>query len=1229
MSTVEVLAPLRLETRFIPPAGRDDGVAEWMLRVRIFPDDFSMPRPVAPPTPAELDRLSEAVASLATLTEADAFATLGATVGAWRALWLWRRHTVSDAAGTIVVDRTGQTGHQPFRAHPPAGLPPSLEVWLIHADGSLQLAASLTVDRAAIEADLDLPAFGDQVEQDSGRLPDTWWLSYRRAVEVGLGVDLDVGAVPPALDALVVLGIGDTEAAEVADMHAASGRLAVLAPGTPTNTVAGEATTDFGEAADTLFPLLGLDASGQPATRLVLTGLTGRLDKDALPILGGELDTLVPGTLAVTGLWPVLWGRAFRDVTGAADLEPDLARWAADHLAVEGPRPAVRIGDQPYGLLPTSAFAAWVDAPGDSLASLESRIRAWSIGWRAGSAAAARAASPLVFGADSQGLVEVLGLHAPSRRWRVRPIADRANVAAARALAGMPPLPNEDQDQLAAAVWRGVPWPIAPIAPAARSGPLPGPPDDEQDDARTLRELCTMEPEPLYGGRQFRLGLVGHLVRESLIAARAIIGEAVVRFRAGMAVELGVPLPLDNEPMYRTHVMQGGDVAVEELAGAADPAARALAEQFLQVQKALLVLADRWEVDAGRLFRSVLSALDTAAFRADPWLIGIAERRLRQMIDGGAPFALGAYGWVDAPAPYAGGAGGPLAPGPTAAGLLHAPSHAQALTAALLRDAAVRDPSDHRWDLTIDSSRVRAALALAERVRLGVHPYEALGLEVERIAGDWETVRTLRKHYPLAPGQQERRVCDGAKVLDAARAGTLMAGLPVDLPDRLAPLDNVLDTYADLLVADGVHALVTGHADLANAAMEAAAGLGAPPDLRAIRTPRAAGETRVAAWVLVDVEPGAAPGDDPAAVADPAFASLVSAQIGPRALHDSDAGSRDARRRLASLLGSGDEALVPSLTGGSYEGLPASGDADLRAALAADLASRLAHLRDLVMDATAALRILDPSAPGAAAEIVDAAGRWEVDLSDVRAADGAAAPSTGDRLAALLAELDRRLAGAVAPPLPAGSTVSDGQANALRRAIRTLAGRADLPVIPIVERTLLPVLRSAPDVDRAWLELVAAVHPRLSWLEARQLDPEAVRWTAGIAAPGASIDPWDPAGPVLVAYEALTRDDSERVGIVVLDAWTDAIPSRRHATTAAFGFNAPKARAPQAMLLAVPPDSAQRLTNRGLLDVVMETREMVHARAARPTDVGGLPYASPSPLVHAGPPVAFLDGWPT
>jgi hypothetical protein len=100
------------------------------------------------------------------------------------------------------------------------------------------------------------------------------------------------------------------------------------------------------------------------------------------------------------------------------------------------------------------------------------------------------------------------------------------------------------------------------------------------------------------------------------------------------------------------------------------------------------------------------------------------------------------------------------------------------------------------------------------------------------------------------------------------------------------------------------------------------------------------------------------------------------------------------------------------------------------------------------------------------------------------------------------------------------------------------------------------------------------------------------------------------------------------VAVSALDAWTDSVPGRRHTTAATFGFNSPKSRAPQAILLAVPPDPATRLDTAGLLEVVLQTRQLAHARAARPGDRGGLPYATPTPLVHASEPVSFLAGWP-
>src|SRR5262245_47559865 len=156
MSTVEVLAPLRLETRFVPPNRRPDGKAEWMLRLRVYPDEFSIRRTPAPPTPDELDRLTEAVNAMSAvpaLSESDAFASFAAAVGAARAHRLWRRHVVSDGAGDSMVDRVGEADHVPFAVHGPAGLPDQLEVWLIHTDGTRTLGTTLILDVAAIGSD--------------------------------------------------------------------------------------------------------------------------------------------------------------------------------------------------------------------------------------------------------------------------------------------------------------------------------------------------------------------------------------------------------------------------------------------------------------------------------------------------------------------------------------------------------------------------------------------------------------------------------------------------------------------------------------------------------------------------------------------------------------------------------------------------------------------------------------------------------------------------------------------------------------------------------------------------------------------------------------------------------------------------------------------------------------------------------------------------------------------
>jgi hypothetical protein len=84
------------------------------------------------------------------------------------------------------------------------------------------------------------------------------------------------------------------------------------------------------------------------------------------------------------------------------------------------------------------------------------------------------------------------------------------------------------------------------------------------------------------------------------------------------------------------------------------------------------------------------------------------------------------------------------------------------------------------------------------------------------------------------------------------------------------------------------------------------------------------------------------------------------------------------------------------------------------------------------------------------------------------------------------------------------------------------------------------------------------------------------------------------------------------VALAVLDSWVEVIPSTDQITSTAFHFDAPGARAPQAILLAVPPDPSQPLDTATLVDIVADTRELARARAATAEDLD--PWSAGIPL---------------
>ena len=351
-ATVGVLLPVRLETRFVAPAGG----AGWLLRVRVIPDAVSITNHDDRPSALELDAVEAmwsevgptGAAGLESAAGRRAWRTLAATVGAERAAWLARTFPPGTPRPTTVRDD--------FRAPRLMGLPPTMEVWIGRAGQPPQRMATMPV--LADEVDLDL--------QESDRTDQPWWTSFEEAERVGMAAEIDLGgAVPDDLDVVYVVGIGAGDPGPLMTAHADGGRLGVLAVGDATSTVAGVPAATLGDA-DSWRKVVSDVASDQVGATAVAGALVGeRRAATFPPVVGGAPNVAPLGRALVRALWPALWGHSLANVAGEGVLVDDLGVWAGEHLAPEGPLPPMRVGDTPYGLLPATSLRRWQAASGD------------------------------------------------------------------------------------------------------------------------------------------------------------------------------------------------------------------------------------------------------------------------------------------------------------------------------------------------------------------------------------------------------------------------------------------------------------------------------------------------------------------------------------------------------------------------------------------------------------------------------------------------------------------------------------------------------------------------------------------------------------------------------------------------------------------------------------------------------------------------------------------------
>jgi hypothetical protein len=686
--------------------------------------------------------------------------------------------------------RIEQEGAAPITAHG-ATIPDELPVGLTERDG----LSPLKVDGE------DLPPI------DAGL---RWLVDYSEAERLGMAVTVPLPLPGKPIMRVLAYGVrasldaaaGAQRMAQLIRAHQFTDGAEFIAQGTPTNNTE-SARTSWSRRTPAGPPQLTPAEGATPGSNAAITARAFGVAAETLSGLANGSDGEQTRAAAMnSALWTTTWADAIEHLTpqGRANgdkrldspsLDAVRDHWIA-HVRGRGPLPAIRLGRQPYGILPlVNTDGSWRPRHGgfieNSLVPFIDRQIRWM--WRDGLANV-----PTIMNRPlDTALPEILGTDAVCRGLRVRsalspdpvingitpilmPDLGKGSDGATRTLEMLSAIDNDalDSHYILGGKTRTLALPLVhtsdPDYIANLLAPAPAILEVKSVLQVLLRHAAAVEQHlrdstvpasghgMLSNAIERQEGIEKQLVSAAVDSALAgdfrarndaLIAKAAAHVTTAVG-RLDLRMVADRHPVASI----APPTVLQQLAGDIPKQSRLTGNLAMQVVGELLHRTQRaaqfrsaleelgaiGSIDERRLL--LAETLDCCSHRLDAWITSAAALRLDNIrSDVPQGLALGAYGWLENLELYT----------PTAAGqvdgrdvlheagdggFIHAPGLTHATTAAVLRSGRLThrrgDPNATAMDIDLSSTRMRDALGLLEGIRQGQPLGALLGYRLER-----------------------------------------------------------------------------------------------------------------------------------------------------------------------------------------------------------------------------------------------------------------------------------------------------------------------------------------------------------------------------------------------------------------------------------------------------------------------------------------------------------------